>query len=57
MKSYLIGFLTSLLLIIGTMGVSAQENNFDELSRIPKDTTVDFPLDYKIARPRTAYPH
>ncbi len=35
----------------------SQENDFNIFSQKPKDPTLQFPLDYKIARPRLVYPH
>ena len=40
-----------------TVNLFAQDNNFEQLSNIPKDTTINFPLDYKISRPRLEYPN
>lgn len=48
-----------LLILLATVSsaIFAQENDFEQLSQKPKDKSIDFPLDYKIARPRLEYPH
>ena len=51
---------TFLLLLISTSSASllAQDNNdFDQLSKKAKDSTLHFPLDYKILRPRLEFPN
>jgi len=45
-----------LALTIISVDIFAQGDNFEQLSKTPKDTTVNFPLDYKISRPRLEYP-
>jgi len=35
--------------------VFAQGTDFEQFTKIPKDTTTNFPLDYKISRPRLEY--
>jgi len=45
------------VLILTTISVDifAQGDDFEQLSKTPKDTTVNFPLGYKISRPRLEY--
>lgn len=45
-----------LFLSVASVDLFAQDSDFEQLSKIPKDTGVSFPLDYKIARPRTQFP-
>ena len=47
--------LLSLLITISNL-VVAQEAMFEAVSKNPRDTTIQFPLDYKIARPRLMFP-
>ncbi|MGO8056084.1 hypothetical protein, partial [Rhizobium leguminosarum] len=44
-----------LVLTIISVDIFAQANDFEQLSKTPKDTTVNFPLDHKISRPRLEY--
>ena len=46
-----------LLLSTASIDITAQEDDFENLSKTPKDTTINFPLDYKILRPRLEYPN
>ncbi|MRG44241.1 hypothetical protein GFS24_03905 [Chitinophaga sp. SYP-B3965] len=57
MPNHFIKTLLVLFLTIASIEIFAQDNNFEQLSKIPKATTTNFPLDYKIARPRLEYPH
>ncbi|WP_212005170.1 hypothetical protein [Chitinophaga sp. HK235] len=56
MTKHFIQFLSALLLTAITIGATAQDNNFEQLSKTPKDTTINFPSDYKISRPRLQFP-
>ena len=49
--------LLALTLITISVNLFAQDDNFEQLSKTPKDTTIHFPIDYKIARPRLEYPN
>jgi hypothetical protein len=53
-------FLKTLLLLFLT-GTSvdsfSQDNDFDVFTKSPKNTTLNFSLDYKISRPRLEYPN
>lgn len=55
MPDHYIKALFVLLLSVASVGLFAQDNDFEQLSKIPKDTGVKFPLDYKIARPGTEF--
>lgn len=46
-----------LALTIVSLNSPAQEKDFEEFSKTPKDASVQFPLDYKILRPRLEYPN
>ncbi len=46
-----------IVLTIASVDIFAQDNDFEKFSKIPKDTTINFPLDYKISRPRLDYPN
>jgi hypothetical protein len=48
-----------LLLVLSSISVDifAQDNDFEQFTKIPKDTTINFSLDYKISRPRLEYPN
>ncbi|MBL7729549.1 MAG: hypothetical protein JNM88_00095 [Chitinophagaceae bacterium] len=48
----------SLLLVVLLFSrfLAAQENDFALLAQKPKDTSVYFPIDHKISRPRLVYP-
>ena len=35
----------------------AQDNEFEQFTKLPKDTTINFSFDYKISRPRLEYPN
>ncbi|MBO9732672.1 MAG: hypothetical protein J7623_28775 [Chitinophaga sp.] len=57
MANHLLKFLPALLLaVFSTADTLAQETDFEALSKVPRDTTYQFPPDYKIARPRLAAP-
>ncbi|MEC5145940.1 hypothetical protein [Chitinophaga sp. 212800010-3] len=56
MTSYLIKFLPIVLLTTITIEAIAQTNDFEQLAKVPRDTTTNFPLDYKISRPRLTVP-
>lgn len=47
--------LTIFFVLIFSADIHAQEKEFEQLALTPK-TAVSFPLDYKISRPRLAYP-
>lgn len=49
---------TLLASILATIAVDAfaQDKDFEELSKSPKDKKTDFPLDYKIIRPGLSFP-
>lgn len=49
-------FLPHLLLGIA-VNTYAQDRDFEQIAKVPRDTTVNYPLDYKIARPRLEYPN
>jgi hypothetical protein len=52
LKTFLLLFLT------GTSVDSfSQDNDFEVFTKSPKDTTLNFSLDYKISRPRLEYPN
>jgi hypothetical protein len=51
MKTLFVFFLTFI-----SINLFAQDNDFDQLSKSPKNA-IDFPLDYKIARPRLEFPN
>ena len=55
MTNHLLNLSPVLLLTIISVDIFAQGDNFEQLSKTPKDTTVNFPLDYKISRPRLEY--
>ena len=55
--TYHLRLLSILVLSIISVDIFAQGNDFEQLSKTPKDTTVNFPLDYKISRPRLEYPN
>ncbi|SEW49981.1 hypothetical protein [Chitinophaga arvensicola] len=57
MAPYFIKTLLSLLLVVASADLLAQDNDFELLSKAAKDTSIRFPLDYKISRPRLEYPH
>ena len=44
-------------LTIASVDIFAQDNDFEKFIKNPKDTTINFPLDYKISRPRLEYPN
>jgi hypothetical protein len=53
-------FLKTLFLIVllsTSLDTFAQDNDFEQFTKIPKDTTINFSLDYKISRPRLQYPN
>ncbi len=52
LKTIVIIFLTAL-----TNSLFGQNKEFDTFTIVPKDTTTQFPLDYKISRPRLGYPN
>jgi len=56
MANYLVKGLLVLSLITSSVEMFAQDNDFEQLSKVPKNSTVNFPLDYKISRPRLEYP-
>jgi hypothetical protein len=52
-------FLKPLLLLVlssTSVDIFAQDNDFEQFTKIPKDTTIIFSLGYKISRPRLEYP-
>ena len=57
MTMYLKKIATVILLTSLTGPVFAQDKEFDQYTITPKDTTNEFPLDYKISRPRLEYPN
>ena len=46
-----------LLLTNASVEIFAQDNDFEQYTKTPKDTTINFTLDYKISRPRLEYPN
>ena len=44
------------LLLFNITSAIAQEDDFENLSKTPKDTSINFPLDYKISKPRLGFP-
>jgi len=50
-----------ILLLLALPGYSidafAQEKDFEQFTKTPKDTTINLPLDHKILRPRLEYPN
>ncbi len=44
-----------LFLVTSHANLFAQDIDFEHLSKTPRDTTIVFPLDYKISRPRPEY--
>jgi hypothetical protein len=57
MTNHFFKTLSVVLLTIISVDIFAQDDDFEQLSKTPKDTTVNFPLDYKISRPRLEYPN
>lgn len=57
MKNYFIKTLFLFALSTASVNLFAQDNNFEQFAKKPKDTAIHFPLDYKISRPRIEYPH
>ena len=57
MTNHYLRSLCVLVLTIISVDIFAQDDDFEQLSKTPKDTTVNFPLDYKISRPRLVYPN
>gem|GEM_PF-2514759 len=57
MPNHFIKALLVLLLMAASVDMFAQDSDFEQLSKIPKDKGIHFPLDYKISRPRLEYPH
>lgn len=57
MTNYFIKTTTIIFLTVLTNSVIAQDKEFDQYTITPKDTTNNFPLDYKILRPRLEYPN
>lgn len=57
MANHFIKLLFVFVLTIISVGVFAQSDDFEQPSKIPKDTSINFPLDYKISRPRLEYPN
>ncbi|MEI3801312.1 MULTISPECIES: hypothetical protein [unclassified Chitinophaga] len=57
MLNQFIKALPVLFLTAASVDTSAQDNDFEQLSKIAKDTGINFPLNYKISRPRLEYPH
>jgi hypothetical protein len=57
MTKYLIKTALIFLLTTLTSSVFSQDKEFDQYTITPKDTTSQFPLDYKISRPRLQYPN
>ena len=53
--TYHLRLLSILVLTIISVDIFAQGNDFEQLSKTPKDTSVNFPLDYKISWPRLEY--
>jgi hypothetical protein len=47
-------FITAFLIVSASL--SAQDIDFVQLSKLPKDTSISIPLDYKIARLSLTYP-
>jgi hypothetical protein len=56
MPNHFIKTLLVLFLSTASVGIFAQDNTFEQLSKIPKKT-INFSLDYKISRPRLKYPN
>ena len=56
MTKTLKNFIVLTVLSSGALSVFSQENNFQQISQTEKKK-IDFPLDYKIARPRLQFPH
>ena len=57
MTNHYLRSLCVLVLTIISVDIFAQDDDFEQLSKTPKDTTVNFPLDYKISRPRLEFPN
>lgn len=55
MTYHFLKLLSVSLLTIISVDIFAQGDDFEQLSKTPKDRTVNFPLDYKISRPRLEY--
>ena len=43
------------MLTTASINIFAQDNDFEQFTKSPKDTSVNFSLDYKISRPRLEY--
>ncbi|WP_142686743.1 hypothetical protein [Chitinophaga polysaccharea] len=57
MPDHFIKVLFVLFLTAASVDLFAQDNDFEQLSKVAKDTSINFPLDYKISRPRTEFPN
>ena len=57
MTKYFIKTLVLLVLTIYSSNTFAQNNDFEQFTKNPKDTTINLSLDYKISRPRLEYPN
>lgn len=55
MKDHFRSFAIDLFLSGISISSFAQDDDFEQFSKSPKDTTLNFPLNYKIARPRLSY--
>ena len=56
MKNNFIKTLILLVLSITWVDIFGQDNDIEQFTKIPKDTTINFTFDYKISRPRLEYP-
>lgn len=45
------------MLLSASVDTLAQEDDFEQFTKVPKDTTINFSLDHKISRPRLEYPN
>ncbi len=57
MTNHFIRSLFFLVLCGTSVNSLAQNNDFEQFTKTPKDTTINFALDYKISRPRLEYPN
>lgn len=57
MTNFLNKALLLLVLPMASANVFGQDHDFEQFAKNPKDATTNFPLDYKISRPRLEYPN
>ncbi len=57
MINHFIKILFVVFMTTGPVDGFAQDDDFEQISKTSKDTTVSFPLGYKISRPRLEYPY